>query len=71
MRAKNQGNDEDAPDELSRITAQPENKIKRKKWSWCLNRQDSGLKNEPIIQNLTKKYQFTKEPKISSPKILS
>ena len=47
MKAKKQGNDEDAPDELSRITAQPEKKIKRKKWSWCLNRQDYGLKMNP------------------------
>ena len=71
IKAKKQDNDNDALYELSIITAQPKNKIKRQTWSWCLNSQDYGLKNEPIIQNLTKKYQFTKEPKISSPKILS
>ena len=71
MKAKKQVNDKDAPYKHSIITAHPENKIKRQKWSWCLNRQDYGLKNEPIIQKLTKEYQFTNEPRIPIPKILS
>ena len=71
MKAKKQGNDEDAPYEISRIKTHPENKIKRQTWSWCLKRYDYGLKNDPIIQNLSKEHQFTNEPRIPGPKIMS
>ena len=38
MNSKKQDNYKDAPDEVSSITAQPKNKNKRQKWSWCLTR---------------------------------